>query len=237
MDATRMQVLILHIDVHHRASIAVGALKTRPNRWQPASILTSSNVHIVDHEWSDHNGWDEGCAWAQQVGSLSARLIQPWPLLNIQPIMSRSQLGLYNAPCFRLSTSHLVVICLHGNPFTWKWQWFVSTGITHTLGVGLSLLMEYLGLHQDQRFTHMGFRITSTQSKHKDVQSSRWLRIQWHILFNITQDGNLIKYWKSLLKAQMKCWLGDVPHGVGVLSFKMNWQTRDGTWCPTVAQT
>jgi len=172
-----MQVLVLHTSVHHRASTAVGALKTRPwdglpNRWQPASILTSPSVHIVD-PWMEWPWW---LRWRLCLSPTSG-LIQPWPLLNTQPTMSRSQRGLYNAPCFRLSTSHLVVICLHENPFTWKWQWFVSTGITHTLGVGLSLPMEYLGLHQYQRFTHIGFHITSTpnwasRSRYKEAGDS-----------------------------------------------------------------
>lgn len=91
-----VQVFALQINVHQRASMAVEALKTKlrdesTNRCQPTSILPSPMFTQWIHEWSGHGGQGEGCAWAQQLGSLLARLIQPWPLLNVQSTMSRGQ--------------------------------------------------------------------------------------------------------------------------------------------------
>lgn len=113
------------------------AASLHPHQPQCSYSRSMNKVTVV----TEMKAVPEPNSWAPSQQSWSS------PGLNSQPAMSGSQLGLYSVPHFRLSISHLVLSCLHGNPFTWKWQRFISTGITHILGVGWSFLTEYLGLH------------------------------------------------------------------------------------------
>lgn len=149
------------------------------------------------------------------MGSLSAKLTQPRPLPDTQPAMRGSQGGLYSAPSFRLPTSHLVIIGLHGNPFSWKWQWFVSPAITHT-GSG-SVFAEGIPWPAPAsnlpNWVPRNIRSEHTQAGTQEpaTQGPRAYPSPHH-----SGSGNLLKRWKSLLKAQVKCRPSDLPHGAGM---------------------